>query len=117
MVRRLEEAGASRATVVFLPALLFALVQPSLGLMVVGFAFGAAAGLVYRRTGSLGLVIVAHTMLLAAAVIAARIIDDAARTDLAIAVYAVVGALAALCAGRMVWRALRRPEALGSEAA
>lgn len=119
MVRRLEEAGAPRAVVVFLPAVLFALVQPSLGLMLVGFAFGVAAGLVYRRTGSLGLVIAAHTMLLVAAVIAARLIADAARTDFAIAVYAVIGALAALYAGRVIWRALRRPgpAPLGSETA
>lgn len=114
IMRRLESAGLGVAPVILIPAVLFALVQPSWGLAAIGLLFGIAVGALYLRTRSLLSAVVAHILFLAAGVFSWLLVPAMGSGDLVPAVHVVLAVLATALALKMLWpRGMANPEPAG----
>ena len=117
LIRRLDGAGWRPVAVIIIPAVLYALVQPSWGLAVIAFIFGLAVGSIYHQKRSLLQAIVAHVFLLVGGVFAWLLVPAAGITDLALAIYVVLAALVTGLAAWMLWpKDLERPESAVAQA-
>lgn len=103
LMHRLRAAGFGTAPVVLVPAVLFALVQPSWVLAAVGLVFGVAVGTVHLRTRSLLPAIVSHILFLVAGVVAWQVVPGAGQGDVVPVVFVVLSVLATALALWMLW--------------
>ncbi|MEV0648301.1 CPBP family intramembrane glutamic endopeptidase [Phytomonospora sp. NPDC050363] len=101
---RMASSGVSAAVAVAVPAVLFAMVQPSVPFAVLGAAFGVVSGILRWRTGSVAASVLAHYALAVAGVLVWAAMEPV-ETTAAATITAVLGLVSAVVA---VWFADRR---------